>query len=304
MTLVEAFKELEAKVSLNKSMLALDGVSHRPEHAHAALSSWMASRWLSRRPGPAPRGGRASGDSGWVAHLQSLTRGASGWEPGYTLVRVGDSDGVTGRRGQWAFVSDGRLSLFLYEPGQYSPPAARPGEKVSVRVPRARENLTPHRFTLLGNHGAPAPGERVSKLFIAASLEAAALLVATLSARSADGLRFSLFVGNEPRDFERTDNIVLDVAFKDEPAAVKLVGDFFKGQSGRLLSLPPPLQSQQIVPGLAKTEITAREDGGDGYFRRRADQLAVTVLDALHAGEVTAQQWAGRVAFGNARGSK
>jgi hypothetical protein len=297
MTLVEAFRELEAKVSLNKSVLGLDGASYRPEHAHAALSGWMLSRWFSRRPGVAPKGGRASGDSGWVAHLQSLTRGASGWEPGYTLVRVGESDGVTGRRGAWAFVSDGRLSLFLDEPGQYSPPAARPGEKVSVRVPRARENLTPNRFTLLGNHGAPSPGERVSKLFIGASLEAAALLVATLSARSADGLRFSLFVGNEPRDFERTDNVVMDVAHRDEPAAVRLVGDFFKGQAGRLLPLKPPLQAQQLVPGLAKTEITAREDAGDGYFRRRADQLAAVVLDSLHAGELASTQWAARLSL-------
>ncbi|MBS1149231.1 MAG: hypothetical protein H6Q89_929 [Myxococcaceae bacterium] len=295
MILAEAFKELESKIALHKSVLALEGVSYRPESAHAALSSWMLSRWLSRRPGASPRGGRASGDSGWVAHLQALTRGAAGWEPGYTLVRVGESDGLSGRRGQWAFVSDGRLSLFLDEPGQYSPPAARPGERVSVRVPRARENLTPHRFTLLGNHGAPSPGERVSKLFIAASLEAAALLVASLSARSADGLRFSLFVGNEPRDFERTDNLVMDVAFRDEPAAVKLVGDFFKGQSGRLLPLRPPLQAQQVVPGLAKTEITAREDAGDGYFRRRADQLAAVVLDGLHAGELSAAQWSARV---------
>ncbi len=301
MTLLEAFRELEPQVVLNKSVLALEGVSHRAEQAHAALSSWMLSHWLSRRPGPAPKGGRASGDSGWVAHLQSLTRGASGWEPGYTLVRVGESDGLTGRRGQWAFVSDGRLSLFLDEPGQYSPPSALPGEKVSVRVPRARENLTPHRFTLLGNHGSPAPGERVSKLFVAASLEAAAQLVATLSARSADGLRFSLFVSNEPRDFERTDNLVIDVAFRDEPATVRLLGDFFKAQSGRLLALKPPLQAQQVVPGISKTEITAPEDSGDGYFRRRADQLAAVVLDALHAGEVTAAQWAARLALESKR---
>lgn len=297
MTLLEAFRELEKKVSLNKSMLSLEGASHRPENAHAALSLWMQSHWLSGRTGPAPRGGRASGDSGWVAHLQSLTRGASGWEPGYTLVRVGESDGLTGRRGQWAFVSDGRLSLFLDEPGQYSPPAARPGEKVTVRVPRARENLTPHRFTLLGNHGAPPPEEKVSKLFIAASLDGAALLVAALSARSADGLRFTLYVGNEPRDFERTDNLVLDVAFRDEPGAVKLLTEFFKGQAGRLLPLKPPLQAAVVLPGIAKAETAVREDAGDGFFRRRADRLAAVVLDALHAGEVTATQWSARLSL-------
>ncbi len=297
MTVIEAFRELESRVSFNKTVFTVEGVSHRAEHAQAAFSAWMLSRWYSRRSGLAPKGGRASGDSGWVAHLQSLTRGAAGWEPGYTLVRVGDGESASGRQGQWAFVSDGRLSLFLDEPGQYSPPTARPGERVSVRVPRARENLTPHRFTLLGNQGAPSAGERISKLFIAASLEAAAQLVAALSARSADGLRFSLFVGNEPRDFERTDNLVMDVAFRDEPDAVKLVGDFFKAQSGRLLPLKPPLHSLQIVPGLAKAEITTPEDGGDGYFRRRAEQLASTVLDALNAGEVSALQWSARLAL-------
>lgn len=299
MTLIEALKELEARISFNKSMLALEGVSHRPEQAHAALSAWMLSRWLSRRPGPSPKGGRASGDSGWVAHLQSLTRGASGWEPGYTLVRLGESDGITGRRGQWAFVSDGRLSLFLDEPGQYSPPAARPGEKVAVRVPRARENLTPHRFTLLGNHGAPQPGEKVSKLFVAASLEGAAQLVATLSARSADGLKFALFVGNEPRDFERTDNLVMDVAQRDEASAVRLLTEFFK--SGRLNAAKAPLQATAIIPGLAKAETLAREDAGDGFFRRRADHLAAVVLDALHAGQATAAHWAARLALDGRR---
>lgn len=298
-TLLEALKELESRVSFNKGVLALDGLTHRPEAAHAALSAWMLSRWLSRRPGPAPRGGRASGDSGWVAHLQALTRGASGWEPGYTLVRLGESDGVTGRRGQWAFVSDGRLSLFLDEPGQYSPPAARPGEKVAVRVPRARENLTPHRFTLLGNHGAPQPGEKTTKLFISANLEGAAQLVATLSARSADGLKFALFVGNEPRDFDRTDNIVMDVTARDEPAAVKLLNEFFRG--GRLNPTKAPLQATQIAPGLAKADTIAREDSGDGFFRRRADHLAAVVLDALHAGEVSSNQWAARAALESKR---
>ncbi len=295
MTLLEALRELEGRVSFNKGVLALEGSTHRAETAHAALSAWMLSRWLARRPGNPPRGGRASGDSGWVAHLQSLTRGASGWEPGYTLVRLGESDGVTGRRGQWAFVSDGRLSLFLDEPGQYSPPAARPGEKVAVRVPRARENLTPHRFTLLGNHGAPQPGEKMSKLFVAATLDGAAQLVATLSARSADGLRFALFVGNEPRDFDRTDNVVMDVAARDEPAAVKLLTEFFRG--GKLNAAKAPLQAAAIVPGMAKAETIAREDAGDGFFRRRADHLAATVLDALHAGDVTAHGWAARLAM-------
>ena len=293
--LLEALGQLEKKVTLHKAMLALEGIAYRPEHAHAALSSWMLSQWFFRRSGAPPKGGRASGDSGWVAHLQSLTRGASGWEPGYTLVRAGESDGITGRRGQWAFVSDGRLSLFLDEPGQHAPPNARPGERVAVRVPRARENLYPHRFTLLGNQGAPPSTEPMTKLFVAATLEGAAQLVASLSGRSADGLRFSLFVGNEPRDFQRTDNLVMDVATRDEPATQKLLSEFFRGQVARLLPLPAPLQTQPIFPGLSRTEGAGRQDLADGFFRRSADHLAAVVLDGLYAGELTASQWGTRL---------
>ncbi len=292
--MLEALHQLEKKVTLHKAMLALEGVAYRPEHAHAALSSWMLSHWFFRRVGTAPRGGRASGDSGWVAHLQALTRGASGWEPGYTLVSAGESDGVSGRRGQWAFVSDGRLSLFLDEPGQFSPPAARPGDKVSVRVPRARENLHPHRFTLLGAQGG-AQIEPLVKLFVAATLEGAAQLVGSLSGRSADGLRFSLFVGNEPRDFQRADNLVLEVGARDEQAGLKLLSEFFRGQPARLLPLPAPLQTQPVFPGFARAEVNAREEVADGFFRRRADHLAAGVLDALYAGELTAAGWAARL---------
>lgn len=293
--LAEGLSQLEKKVALHKSMLALEGIAYRPEHAHAALSSWVLSHWFFRRVGGAPKGGRASGDSGWVAHLQSLTRGASGWEPGYTLVRAGESDGITGRRGQWAFVSDGRLSLFLDEPGQYAPPTARPGERVAVRVPRARENLVPHRFTLLGNQGAPPPTDPMVKVFVAATLEGSAQLVGSLSGRGADGLRFALYVGNEPRDFQRSDNLVMDVGAPDEPAAVKLLVEFFRDQPARLLPVPAPLQTQPLFAGIARTETSAREDVSDGFFRRRADHLAAAVLDGLYAGELTAAQWSARL---------
>ena len=293
--LLEALTELEKKVAFHKSTFSLEGVAYRPEHAHAALATWMLSRWFFRRIGTAPRAGRASGDSGWVAHLQSLTRGASGWEPGYTLVRVGDSDAVTGRRGQWAFVSDGRLSLFLDEPGQFAPPTAVPGDRVAVRVPRARENLVPHRFTLLGNQGAPASSEPMVKLFVSGTLDGAAQWVAHLSARAVDALRFSLFLGNEPRDFQRTDNIVLDVAARDEVASLKVLSEFFRGQPARLLPLPAPLNTQPVFPGVARAETSGREDVADGFFRRRADQLAAGVLDGLYAGELTASQWSARL---------
>ena len=173
--LLEALTQLQPRVTLHRGMLALDGVAHRPEQAHAALASWMLTQWFFRRVGAAIKPGRASGDSGWVSHLQSLTRGAGGWDPGYTLVRVGESDGFTGRQGKWAFVSDGRLSLFLDEPGQFTPPNAALGAQVSVRVPRARENLVPHRFTLLGSNGKAPVGEKMSKVFVAATLEGAAL---------------------------------------------------------------------------------------------------------------------------------
>jgi hypothetical protein len=165
---------------------------------------------------------RASGDSGFVAHLSSCTHGATGWDWSFRLVKPGHG---------WAFVSDGKLSLFLDEPGQYVPADAKPQDLVAVRMPRARDNIHPHRFTLLGGQGGAVTANGFTKLFLPVSYEAAPALVEAFSSRWADQLRFTLVVSNAPQDFERADAAVLDVAKNDEGHVVHILETFMKSNS-------------------------------------------------------------------------
>ena len=90
---------------------------------------WFHSRRFKLRQGEGPELNRASGDSGFVAHLTACTQGATGWDWSFRLVRTGAG---------WAFVSDGKLTVFVDEPGQYVPAEAKSGEVVALRLPRAR----------------------------------------------------------------------------------------------------------------------------------------------------------------------
>ncbi len=76
-------------------------------------------RMFCLRSDVAPTLARASGDSGFVTHLSMSTHGATGWDWSFRLVRQGAG---------WSFVSDGKLTLFLDEPGQFVPTDAAPGE--------------------------------------------------------------------------------------------------------------------------------------------------------------------------------
>jgi hypothetical protein len=50
---------------------------------------WFHSRRFKLRPGEGPDLNRASGDSGFVAHLTACTQGATGWDWSFRLVRPG-----------------------------------------------------------------------------------------------------------------------------------------------------------------------------------------------------------------------
>ena len=85
-------------------------------------------------------------------------------------------------------------------------------------------------------------------------------------------------------------------AARDEGAAVKLLSEVFRAHPARLLPLAAPLQTQPVSPGVARAEAAAARDVADGFFRRRADELAALVLEGLQAGELDAAQWNKRAA--------
>ncbi len=176
-------------------------------------------RMFCLRSVAAPNLQRASGDSGFVTHLSMSTHGATGWDWSFRLLRQGAG---------WSFVSDGKLTLFLDEPGQFVPTDATPGSQVAVRLPRARENLFPHRFTLHGGQGGPVLPHGYAKLFLPVTYEAAASLVEAFSSRWADQLRFGLHVANASPDFDRADSAIVDVGPQDEAGVIKLLDAYLR----------------------------------------------------------------------------
>jgi hypothetical protein len=211
---------------------------------------------------------RASGDSGFVAHLASSTHGATGWDWSFRLVRQGVG---------WTFVSDGKLTLFLDEPGQFVPADAKSGDQVAVRLPRARENLFPHRFTLHGGQGGPVVSQGYVKMFIPVTFEAASGLVEALSSRWGDQLRFGLHVCNAPADFNRADSAIIDVGPHDERGVVKVLEAFWRQHPSAFVKRGRPYGTQDGPLGFPKAQTTIRADLADGYGWRRCQEAVATV---------------------------
>ena len=281
----EALSDLARRVHLTPGGLRFDQEDLAQDKAVQLLSDRVHSAFFCRRLGRAPQLPRASGDGGFVAHLASATRGAAGWEPSWRVVKAGPG---------WAFVSDGRLCLFLDEPGYFSPPEARVGDPVVVRVPRARENLTPYRFTLYGGAG-PAPiGEQYVKLFLPLTLEGAGPLVELLASRHCDRLAFTLYASNSPDDFERVDAAVVDISRRDEEALQRLIIDFVRVHRGAART-GAPLFARAVQAGLARADAAGPHDAGDGFGKRRCRWLAEEVWAALQAGEKSPQAWRARL---------
>ena len=287
----DALKDVQAKVHGHAGALQLNGVAIKPGEEQLRLREWLYERHFLHREGTKPKASRASGDSGWVAHLSSIAHGVTGWEGGFKLLKVAKNGEEEGPRGPWAFASDGRICLFLDEPGQYLPPEAREGDSVSVRIPRSRENLYPHRFTLLGGRGAAATNEPLVKLYASLTVEGAAALVGYLAGRPGEQLRFTLIVTNDPRDFLRSDAVCLDVGRHDEAEATGLLSEFLRTHPEHARASVPPLLTRALRPGLARADGLERGDAGEGYGLRVSERLADAVLAGIAAGEKTAAAW-------------
>ena len=64
-------------------------------------------------------------------------------------------------------------AIIAAEPGS----KVKAGDVVALRLPRARENLHPHRFSLFGGQGGCVVGHGYGKLLLPISYEAAPALV-------------------------------------------------------------------------------------------------------------------------------
>lgn len=224
---------------------------------------YFHARKFSLRPGEEPELARASGDSGFVAHLAACSGGATGWDWSFRMVRVSS---------HWAFVSDGRVTLFVDEPGQYVPADAKNGDSVALRLPRARENLYPHRFSLFGGQGGCVVGHGFTKYFVPVTYEAAPALVEACSSKWADQLRFSLHVANSPLDYERADAAIIDVGVQDEPGVLKLLEVFSRVAKHGLQARGVPFSASEGPLGTTRAHAKDRGDLADGYGWRVATE--------------------------------
>jgi hypothetical protein len=239
-------------------MTVLDKTDSRVKAFHA--------RRFSLRRTEEPELARASGDSGFVAHLSASTHGATGWDWGFRLSKLG---------ADWAFVTDGKLTVFVDEPGQYVPAAAKPGDQVALRLPRARENLHPHRFTLNGGQGPVVVSQGFSKFFLPVTFEAVPQLVELCASHLGDQLRFSLYVANSPLDYERADSAVLDVGSADLPGVTRMLEAFTAANPFALQPRGLPHATHAGPQGLPVAEAKGRADLADGFgWRRSAEALA------------------------------
>ncbi len=235
-----------------------------------ARVKWFRARNFCLRDDDGPDLSRASGDSGFVAHLSACTHGATGWDWSFRLVKPGPT---------WAFVSDGRLSIFLDEPGQFVPPDAKVGDLVAVRLPRARENFFPHRFTVYGGQGGAVIGQGFTKFFLPISYEDAPLLVDTFTNRLTDQIRFSLYVANSPRDFDRSDSAIVDVGPQDEPGVIRVLEAFLRSHQKAVKSRGMPHGTESGPLGLARGNGQNRADLADGFGWRVSQQAVQSGIE-------------------------
>ncbi len=222
------------------------------------------------RSGEAPPLLRASGDSGFVAHLAACTHGATGWDWSFRLARTS---------ADWALVSDGKVSLYVDEVRQYVPEGAKPGDQVALRLPRVRENLFPYRFTINGGQGPVVVGQAFTKFFVPVTFEAAPHLVEMAVSRLGDQLRFSMHLANSPLDYDRADSAVIDAGETDLPGVVRLLDAFVSAHQRAILMRGTPYATKLGQLNLPTATGVGRSDLADGYGWRRCAEAITGGID-------------------------
>jgi hypothetical protein len=234
---------------------------------------------------------RASGEPAFVAALTAAAHGASCWEPGWRVVKSDPS---------WAFVSNGRLNVFVDDRCQLEPSGALDGAAVQVRLPCARENLAPGFFYLFGRAG---PIDRLAghlKLYLNLAPAGAAPLVEALSrGPRLEALKFEAKLANSPAAYCRVDTALVYV----EPDSYAGLLSFLRGVRR---SHPAwwregtPMFTRALGTGLAMAEVPPGLPA-ESFGRHRCRLVAEEVLSALEEGDGASASWLVRVAARFAR---
>jgi hypothetical protein len=245
-------------------------------------------RWSPSVSGPSRYSDRASGEPAFVAALSAASRGACYWEPGWNMVKS---------EGEWAFVSNGKICLFVEDRRQLDPPDTRDGHPVHVKLPCARENLSPGFFYLMGRAGPIEHRSPHVKVYLNLASEAAPPLIEALLTRSGmEKLRFEGKFVNDPTGYCRVDTALLYVEPQSYPGLVTLLlnlkkvhGDWFRDGT--------PLFTKELSRGLAVAESPRGEVlPVESFGQHRCRLVAEALVEALVAGEPPGEAWLKRVA--------
>ncbi len=282
---------------------ALDELSreldHEPHLEHAAsgradeavpalrdhLYSKYFCRWDAQSASHGRYSARTSGEPAFVAALAAAGRGALCWEPGWTVVKA---------EAGWAFVSNGRVNLFVDDRAQLAPREARVGAPVSVRMPCARENVSPGYFHLVGRSGPVRRAEAHYELFLNLCPAAAAPWVsALLRGPRLERLRFEAKVANSPGAYCRVDTAHLYVEPASYPGLLAFARSWRHAHPGWWRK-GTPLFTRELAPGLAVGEAP-RGRGAESFGQERCRLAAEEVAAALEVGDRAASSWCVRV---------
>ena len=266
-----------------------EGPAIPASEAAIALRSHLYARYFCDWRPDGPPSAVVSGDEALVRQFVDATCGASTWESGWR---------VASREGNWAFVGDGRVLLFADATEQIRPPGAEAGTAVDVRMPCARENLSPGFFYVISPDGPIRRDGPFLRLYMnVTSAIAPAVLRALVLELPESRVRFEAKFANDPARYARTEPGVVYVEPEGYRKALALLLRLRERQSDGWRT-GTPLFAKAVAPGLAAAESPER--GADGveesFGQHRCRLLADGVLAGLAQGERSPEAWDARVA--------
>ncbi len=253
-----------------------------PDAALLALRDVVYARYFCRWTPPTPgQEGPAlaphvSGDAHFVARLTRATGGARYWDHGWQTVAVGES---------YAFVSDGRIMVFVDDREALWPPDAAAGVHASVLLPCARENLSPGFFYLIGTTGRFERSKPYPRLYLNVTPDAAHDLVsALLEELGRREIAFEAKFANDPAAYCRVDPAVLYLGHHSFVDAIAVLRGLAQRHPAWWRE-GTPLFALPIAKGIAAAECPPDGEGTiESFGHHRCRLFALGVLEALRHG--------------------
>ncbi len=215
------------------------------------LTEALYQRWFVDWRAPADLTAQASGDDRFVAELSALAGTKTSWVPGWT---------VRSRSGPTAFVTDGRVQLWVEAKDELSPKNARAGSPVRLRLPCARGCAAPGFFLFVSPHG--RAGSRHDKLYLHLTAAGGRAVIRRLSTLDA---RFEVKVANAPEAYFRRDAGVVYFEPHHRDRLVRALRPL--AANPKLFKAAVPPMTHRLARGLAWVEADASTDTSFGESR-------------------------------------